>query len=111
MTCVPKRPNNLRRQIIRPTSTRRLPNRIKADRLKGHCGGFPSTCPLPNQNPLVRPREVDDPSEINLSEPKQTPFGTRGKRFPSFWVPNEMDRPNQLRFPNGLTNIAIYSKH
>lgn len=48
---------------------------------------------------------------MQTHEPKQTSFGARGKRFPYFWMPDEMDRPRQLRFPNGLTNIAKDFKH
>ena len=56
MTRVPRHLDNLKKQIIRSASTCWLPDRIEADRLRGHCGGFPFTCPPLNQKPLVRPR-------------------------------------------------------
>ena len=48
---------------------------------------------------------------IHSFESKQTSSSARGKKFPSFWVPDGMDKPSQLRFPDGLTNTVGDSRH
>lgn len=101
VTCVLKRQRNMKKQTIHSTLTRQLLVLVKVDKLRRHCGGFPSTCHSQAQDPLAdQNKHVTHLGSLYLDQDKFY-LAPEMRGFPSSTRPDEIDRLGLLDSQTG----------